>query len=193
MVWHEATVGANGHVAFERRMFSVPWQNVGARVWVKAAGKSVWVYRDNERIATHRRYGPGVYETNEAHLPEGRRDLRHRSRSHWEARADAIGEEVGAYIREVFDADSVHYPIRAVAAMIRHLEKVPPERACAACIRASYFANFKVRGLKSILAKGLDQQPLPGAYVSPSWASNPRFARAANEFLEHVEVAGEPC
>ena len=192
ILWHEATVGKNSHVAFEKRLFSVPWQNIGAKVWVKASGESVIIFRDHERIATHRRYGTEVYQTNEDHLPEGRRDLRHRHRGHWEARADEMGEEVGAYIREVFDSDDAHYPIRAVAAMIRHLEKVPPERARAACVRASFFANFQVRGLKGILDKGLDQEPLPKTCMSPHWVSNPRFARAATDFLQRMEVTSEP-
>ena len=100
--------------------------------------------------------------TNPAHLPEGRRELRHRSQQYWEERADAIGEEVGAYIRDIFASDDVLLlQLRTVQAIVTHLEDHPVHRARAACARARYFASYTYGALKNILRKGLDLQPLP--------------------------------
>ena len=58
----------------------------------------------------------------ESHLPEHRADLRHRSRSSWQERADKMGDEVGRYVRATFDADDVLSQLRTVQAVVTHLE-----------------------------------------------------------------------
>ena len=98
-VWHTAKVHADSHVVFDKAMYSVPWRFVGKQVTVRACGGSIALFFEDTRIATHERTTPGKRQMHEAHLPEGRRELRHRSQTYWEARADALGEEVGAYIR----------------------------------------------------------------------------------------------
>ena len=71
-----------------------------------------------------------------------RRDLRHRSRSYWEERADRIGPEVGAYVREVFAADDVLSQLRTVQQIVCHLERFSVARARAACERARFYASY---------------------------------------------------
>lgn len=63
------------------------------------------IFHADVRLVTHERAAPGQRRTIEAHLPERRRELRHRSQSYWDERAEALGAEVGAYIREVFASD----------------------------------------------------------------------------------------
>lgn len=188
--WKSVTVGRNSHVAFGQAFWSVPWKNLAAKALVRATAHQVEIYVGDRLVATHPRLPHARWHTVENHLPEGRRELRHRSRSHWESLADDIGAEVGAYIRAVFDEDSVQQPIRRVASMMRVLQAVSPERADAACRRAAYFGNFKAGGLKRILRDRLDEQPLEGAPMATTWASDPRFARSATSFLSHMSEGG---
>lgn len=183
VVWRPLTVGANTHVAFAASFWSVPWKHQGARVLLRATDVDVEIFHDNHRIATHTRLPARLWHTDEAHLPEGRRDQRHRDRAWWEARADLLGEVVGTYIRAVFDADQVEQPIRRVHAILRTLESVSPERAQAACGRAARFGNFKADGVRGILARGLDLEGASLTSVSPAWATQPAFARQAEDFL----------
>ncbi len=192
VLWHAAKLESSSHTLFEGRFYSAPWTHIGQMVWFRATEKSVVLYIGNQRVACHPRHGERVYETIEEHLPEGRRDSRHRTREYWQTRADALSEEVGAYIRAVFDEDPVLRPLRKVTAMVRLLEAVPAERASAACRRASYFGNYTVGGLKRILARGLDAQPLPGGLIAPQFAESPQFARSAEEFLMAWEACDEP-
>jgi hypothetical protein len=60
-----------------------------------------------------------------------------------------MGPEVGAFIREVFDSDDVLDQLRTVQAIISHLSDFPPERAKAACQRASFYASFKYGAIKA--------------------------------------------
>jgi len=80
VVWREAKVHPDSHVQFDRALYSVPWTLVGKQVLVRATRRSVYIFADDERVATHQRGVPGKRQTSEAHLPPHRRDLRHRSR-----------------------------------------------------------------------------------------------------------------
>ena len=140
------------------------------------------IYADDERVATHDRRGPGYRTTVDGHLPDHRADLRHRSRAFWERRADALGDEVGRYVRAIFDSDDVLSQLRAVQAIVTHLETFPVERARAACRRAEHFGSYGYGALKNILRRGLDLEPLPEA-ASPTGAQPaPRFARPASQW-----------
>lgn len=188
VVWKVATVHPDSHVEFERRLYSVPWRLIGAKVWIRATDNSVEVYADDTRVATHDRRGIERRSTNELHLPEGRRDLRHRSESYWLERAERIGPAVLTYVRAVLESDPELSRIRDVQAIVTHLESYPPQRAHAAAVRAHAFDNMSFAGLRRILREGLDMQPLP-TFVAPAHGrlTEPRFARSATELLANLK------
>ena len=194
VIWHDPRVHRDAHVAFAGRLYSVPWTLIGHRLAVRASAHTVDVYAGEERVATHERRGRSPRSTRDEHLPPERAPLRHRSRDFWEARADRIDPEVGAYVREVFDSDDVLSMLRAVQAIVGHLEGFPRERAAAACRRARHFGNFTYGGLKAILRQGLDLHPLPGAGAPPAAQQalpHPRFARAITDLL-HMPPKEDP-
>ena len=185
VVWREAKVHRDSHVQIDRALYSVPWRWVGKQVLVRLVGNSVEVYGEDVRIATHTRVPQGQRVTRDEHLPENRRELARRDRGHWEERADALHPEIGAYVREVFDADDVHCQLRSVIAMVQHLEKHPIDRAVRAVQRARYYGLHAYGGLKNILRKGLDFEPLPNASTPVEDAvGRPRFARSVQELLD---------
>lgn len=193
VIWHQAKLHRDSHVVFRGAMYSAPWRLVGKQVWVRADRSSVQIFCDDVRVADHERQVPGKRRTNEQHLPEHRGDYRHRARSYWETRADALGPEVGAYIREVFDSDDVLDQLRTVQAIVSHLSDYPPQRAKAACQRASFYASFKYGAIKAILRKGLDFEPLPNQPAAACAPARPRFARNVRELLDHTsEDCHEP-
>lgn len=188
VVWHRAKLHRDCHVVFRAAMYSAPWTLVGKTLWVRADRSTVQIYCDDDRVAMHERTKPGKRRTDERHLPEHRADYRHRARSFWEQRADALGPEVGAYIREVFDSDDVLDQLRTVQAMVSHLADFPPARAKAACMRASFYGSFKYGALKAILRKGLDFEPLPNTVaVATQPSATPRFARNVRELLHCIK------
>ena len=172
-------------------MYSVPWRLIGKEVWVAATAASITVWCDDARVATHARRGEGSHSTVESHLPTFRRDLRHRDPTYWTERADALGAEVGVYVREVFESDRVLSQLRVVQAVVMLLERIPAERARRVAARASYFANYDLAALKRIVREGLERLPLPNA-VTPAahGVLTPRFARSITELM-HEEVRGE--
>ncbi|RMF53164.1 MAG: hypothetical protein D6746_15950 [Bacteroidetes bacterium] len=194
VVWKKATVHRDSHILFDRRLYSVPWRFIGKELWVCATSASVAVYADDTRVATHERRGTSSRSTRDEHLPDGRSDLRHRSREYWEQRADRLGDDVGAYVRDVFDADDVLSMLRQVQGIVTHLEKFPRERAAAACRRAAFYGSYSYVAIKNILRRGLDFQPLPTPVSPPTSVQRPmRFARSMSELLHQpVEETHEP-
>lgn len=195
VIWKKAKVHKDTHVSFDGRLYSVPWPLVGTDVWLRATPSSVVAYAEDERVATHSRRGPDRRSTIEDHLPEHRRKWRHRKREYWEEVADAMGEEIGQLVREIFDADDVLYQLRTVQSIMKLLESYPLERARAACSRASFYGITSYGAVKKILQKGLDRQPLPTAVELPSGClSEPKYARNLSELLANAreESCHEP-
>ena len=184
VVWKQATVHADCHVHFDKRLYSAPWRLINQEVWVRATATSVAIYSDDVRVATHSRRGKKQRSTHDEHLPEGRAELRHRSRAYWEERADRLSPEVGAFVREIFDSDDVLLQLRAVQAIVTYLEKFPVERATAAARRASFYGSNTYQAVKNILTRALDLEPLPTSKAQPKWADAPHFARDLSKLFD---------
>jgi transposase len=184
VVWKHARVHTDAHIQFERRLYSVPFRLVGQWVWVRASGSTVDIMHDDTLCASHDRRGPRR-STREAHLPEGRRDFRHRTHRHWQDRANDISPVVGDYIREILEGDDVYSPIRAVQAIVRYLEPYPVNRAEGACRRARAYGNYTYQGIKEILVEAIDLEPaVPKAVYVHGKLTEPRFARKAGAPLD---------
>jgi hypothetical protein len=110
--------------------------------------------------------------THDEHLPEGRAELRHRSRQYWEERADRLSPDVGSFVREVFESDDVLLQLRTVQAIVSYLEKSPVERASAAARRASFYGSHTYQAVKNVLTRALDLEPLPTTKAKPAWADS---------------------
>jgi transposase len=177
VVWKHGTVHGDCHIEFDGRLYSVPWRLVGKDVWTRATPASVVVYHDDVPVARHERRGAGWRSTVDEHLPSERAPLRHRRRDFWEERAAQIGDEVLAFVRDVFDADDVLSQLRKVQAIVTHLEKFPPERAQAACRRARFYGATTYQAVRDILRRGLDLQPINDTTAPAPETWTPRFAR----------------
>ena len=154
-IWKHAKVHPDSHVTCRKRLFSVPWQLIQERVWVRACGRTVEVFHNDRQVAAHE--DRGLQRTTlEEHLPEDRRELRHRGRAFWEERARNVGPETLALAVAVFEQDEVLSHLRAVQAIVKHLERFPQVRAEAASRRVREADDLSYRAVKETLAKGLD-------------------------------------
>jgi len=183
--WREPTAHRDCCVLVEKARYSVPWRLIGKKLLARVTSKSVEVYWEDARVATHDRVPPGGKSINPAHLPPERGEYRIRERGYWVERAEALGADVHEYVQEVFGSDDVLNQLTKVMAIVRHLETFPPERANAACRRASFFGCYGYGSIKEILRKGLDLEPLPQlAMPEPAETASPRFARNVQELLD---------
>lgn len=187
VIWKPATVHQDCHIAFERRLYPVPWRFIGKQVWVRAVSRSLEVWVDDERVITHERGVPVPDAITDLCLPDRRSNHRHRSQAFWQKRADALSPQIGEYIQEVFASDDVLSLLRTVISMLTLLEKHPIERADAACRRAAHFGSHTYKALRNILLQGLDLVPLPTSTPPPVPLPSPAYARNPAELLKNLQ------
>lgn len=183
VVWKIATLHSDSHVQVDGAFYSAPWRFLHQRLWVRCTRESVAIHHEDELLGTHGRVPRGKRSTVEHHLPEHRRDLRHRGREHWINKATCIGTEVAQLAERIFDADDVLYQLRKVQAVVTLLGGYPRKRARRAALRALHFGCLEYRSIKNILVKGLDLEPLPEEQEERAWARRSRFARLPTDTL----------
>lgn len=185
VAWRTPMVLRDSHCLIGGARYSAPWRLIGDRLLARIDSKTVELYWEDTRVATHPRKPEGKRSTFDAHLPPERSEYRHRERGYWIERARGLGDEVERYVEEVFASDDVLRQLSKVQSIVRHLETFPVERARAACRRASFYGSYGYQAIKNILRKGLDLEPLPSLVVPSSDAlERPRFARNVQELLD---------
>lgn len=183
VVWKQAKVHPDSHVVFERRLYSVPFRLIGQTVDIRAKGNSITIFADDERVATHSTTDKGMRSTIESHLPVERAPWRHRSHSYWQTRAIGLGTDVGKLVDAIFAGQVGLSKLRVVQSIVTHLEPFPEERRNAACRRALEYGNHSYQGIKQILLKGLDREPLPAIQQRKfGELEQPRYSRSPSEF-----------
>ena len=194
VVWHKATVHQDSHFHFDGRLYSVPWRHVAKKatvVWARATGTTVSAYIDDARVTDHDRLGPGRRSTKDEHLPEHRRDYRHRDAKYWRERAEQLAPEAQAFIDTVLDYDPVRSRVDIACSCVRLLEALSLERAVTVARHALKFGNVHYRELKRIVEHHLDEpdDAIAVSLTSIAWAeARPVFARTGEDYRERIDV-----
>ena len=197
IVWHKATVHQDSHFQFDGRLYSVPWRHVAPQgtkptvVWARATATTVSAHIDDVQVAHHDRLAPGRRSTKDEHLPEHRRDYRHRNAEYWRERAEKVAPEVRAFIDTVLDHDPVRSRVDIACSCVRLLETLPLERAIRVTRYAVSFGNVHYRELKRIVAHRLDEAHATATASEPSsgWGdAQPVFARSGEDYRDRVDT-----
>ena len=186
--WAKVKVHRDAHVQFRKALYSVPYQRVGQTLWLKATATTVRLYADHLLVATHPRlFRAGQRATVQDHMPP--EALAHLLRDpQWcRRRAETIGPACQALIEHLF-ADRVLENLRAAQGLLRLAKRYSPARLEAACRRALDFGNPRYRAVKTILDRGLDQQPDSERAFDPlgeAYTGGGRFSRDTRTLLNH--------
>jgi len=178
--WRQVKVHGDCHVQFEQCYYSVPFRLVRQQLWLRASETTVRCYQEHQMVAVHPRlHRPGSRSTLDEHLPP--EALAYKMQDPTWCRKQAT--QIGPYCRQLIDtlfADRVLDNLRAAQGIIRLGRSYGPTRLEAACRRAMAFANPRYRTVKTILEKGLDQQPwdtdAPPPLAAP-YTGQGRFSR----------------
>ncbi|MEM6676093.1 MAG: hypothetical protein AAF726_24805 [Planctomycetota bacterium] len=93
------------------------------KIWGRCTDREIALIADDRLLYAHPRGIPGHRYTVEEHLSEGRRNLRHRSRTYWESKAKEIGSDVSELVDAIFDGDDVLLQLRRVQQVVTLLEQ----------------------------------------------------------------------
>jgi transposase len=158
-----ATVNIDYHVAYDDRLYSVPYALVQAKVVIRATTTLVEVHYQGRRVASHvRSYGPkGSFLTQEEHRPQN-----HKERGKWgPERLISWAASYGPSVAKVVELTLArnHHPemgYRSCLGLIRCADRYGAKRMDLACAKALTVAGTmgpKRTFIEAILKGGLEQ------------------------------------
>jgi transposase len=160
--WRHAKVNVDYCVAFDQRLYSVPYALVGQAVEIRATVRVVEVLHKGVRVASHgRSFGPrGSSVIADEHRPRAHRDYGRWPPERIVAWAATVGPRVGEVATAIMHRRT--HPetgYRACLGLIRLGDRYGRERVDVACARALAIASPSFKSVAAILKNGLDRVP----------------------------------
>jgi len=177
-VWTKVRLHRDCHAQFDWCYYSAPFPLIGQDLWLRATDSAVALYQDYRQVALHPRgRRRGQRFTVRDHLPPDAQAFFAHDRDWCVEQAGRVGTACAELVTRLL-ADHIVERLRAAQSTLRLAERYGPARLEAACLRALVHDSPFYRTVKTILAGGHDQQPLPTATDTP-YARGARFARDA--------------
>jgi transposase len=159
----KARVNLDYHVEYETHRYSVPYRYTHKEVDIRATARTIEVFLNHNRIASHarsyRRFG---YTTAKEHMPRS-----HREHAEWTpSRIVKWAAKIGPATAELVETIMKERPhpeqgFRACLGIIRLEKRFSGERLEKACLRALRCRTHSYRSVESILKNNLEDKPLP--------------------------------
>jgi len=183
--WKACTVHSDCHLVFNKSFYSAPRRYCGQQVWVRADAKLVRIYFQHRLVKCHlKACRPGLWRTDRADYPPGKRSYLEQSPEHCRRRAAEMGPQAGRYVGRILQ-DHAMRNLRKAQGVLRLGERWGAEALDQACGRALSFGNLRFKSLEQILEKGLYKESAPAA-PRPAPQQN-RFARPPQYFANAKE------
>jgi transposase len=178
-LWGKCRVNIDYHVDVDGHYYSVPYKNAKSSVETRMTDRTVEVYLDNQRIASHiRSYNKGRHTTVREHMPAAHQEMSDWTPLRFLSWAQKIGPQTHLFIDKLIHSKAhPQQAYRACLGVLRFEKSVPQERLEAACTRALELNSISYRTVNSILKNGLEG----AAKSTPTQGSLP---------LDHVNVRG---
>jgi transposase len=158
--WTEAKVARDCHIQVGGAWYSVPFAYVGKTVAVRLTPRLVQGYLDYRLIKTHVRVPRGQRSTDWDDYPPDKAAFFRRTPDWCRAEARRLGPAVGQVVVALLQVHALHH-LRQAQGLVRLGERYGAARLEAACARALAFGDPSYRTVKTILERGLEQQPAP--------------------------------
>ncbi|EHJ6763780.1 IS21-like element ISEc12 family transposase, partial [Escherichia coli] len=154
-------VHADYHVEIDKHYYSVPCSLLGQQLEAWISGELVRLFNQGQEVAVHPRKRTYGYSTRNEHMPEA-----HRQHATWTPErllewAGHIGSETHSYVLHILNSrPHPEQSYRFCLGLLNLHKKYSKARLNAACARALKTKVWRLSGIKSILEKGLDKQPV---------------------------------
>lgn len=159
--WKQCRAGLDYHVDIGSHYYSVPHQLLKQKLWARITARTVEVYFNGQRVASHARIsGNRQHSTLRDHMP-----AHHRFREDWtperiRKQAIRVGPNVEIFVDVIMRRR--RHPeqgYRSCLGVLRLAKAFGVDRLDAACARALEINAHSYTSLHSILKNGLDRQP----------------------------------
>lgn len=159
--WKQATVQFNYHISIDGMLYSVPFEYIKRKVDVRVTDRSIEIFYNHNRIASHRRlYGrKGQYDTIVEHMPEDHQKYLQWNGDRFRQWAERIGNNTYKVVDLILTSKLVEQQTyRICIGLLRLADKYSVEHLEAACTKAlSYTASPSYKSIKNILAAGMEK------------------------------------
>lgn len=159
--WKQATVQFNYHISVEGMLYSIPYEYIKRKVDVRITDKTIEVFYNHNRIASHRRlYGRKCqYSTIVEHMPEEHQKYLEWNGDHFRKWAEKIGTNTYQAVDAILTSKRVEQQTyRSCMGFLKMADKYSAQRLEAACEKAlSYTATPSYKSIKNILVTGKDK------------------------------------
>jgi transposase len=164
-----ARVNLDYHVEFERNYYSVPYQYAHKKTDIRATGRTIEVFHQHKRIASHTRsYGKNTYSTVSEHMPRSHREHLEWTPSRIIRWGRKVGKSTAELLKEIMETRAhPEQGYRACLGILRLSKQYGEDRLEKAAKRALGCHSYSYRSVESILKKGLEGQPLPEVSSKP--------------------------
>jgi len=163
--WKKVRVAPDYHVEFEGHYYSVPYQLVKKQLDLRATRQAVEVLDRGKRVAAHRRDRQrGHHTTIAEHMPKPHREYLEWTPTRLVQWAAKTGPAAAGLVEEIMLTRAhPQQGFRACLGVMRLGQTYGAERLEAACKRALAVGGVSYKSVRSILANGLDGEPLEEA------------------------------
>ena len=159
--WKQATVQFNYHISFAGMLYSVPHEYIKRKVDVRVTDKTIEIFYNHNRIASHRRlYGrKGQYSTVTEHMPTSHQQYLEWNGDRFRKWAERIGSSTHQVVDAILTSKRVEQQsYRSCMGLLKLADKYSANRLEAACRKAlSFTATPSYKSIKNILDTGSDQ------------------------------------
>lgn len=191
--WTRARVSIDYHVTVDKHHYSVPFRLIGKQLEVRLTARIIEVYDRNVRVASHARsFQHGGHTTRLNDMPSS-----HRRYAEWSPQrlvrwAAETGPAVALVVEKII-ADKPHPEMgfRSALGVMRLGKRYGTERLEAACVRAQTVGAVRYQSIKTMLERGLDQQPLPETAQVIQMPKHPNI-RGGDYFTLQTKKAKDP-
>ena len=159
--WKQATVQFNYHISVDGMLYSVPFEYIKCKVDVRVTDKTIEIFYNHNRIASHRRlYGrKGQYDTIVEHMPEDHQKYLEWNGDRFRQWAKRIGENTYKVVDNILTSKPVEQQTyRSCMGLLKLTDKCSAQHLEAACTKAlSYTSTPSYKSVKNILVTGKDK------------------------------------
>ncbi len=160
--WKQVRCGFDYHVEIDKHYYSVPYTLLREKMWARITARTIEVFHNGRRIATHVRSSSNrKHTTLGEHMPSSHRRYAEWTPERLQRRAAEIGRST-AILVEIIMRERTHpeQGFRVCVGIMRLAKGYSRERFEAACAHALAIGARSYRSVESILKTNADQSRL---------------------------------
>ncbi len=184
-VWSTAKIQPDYLITVEKNKYSVPFEFIGHEVDIRSTSKTIEVFFQNNRIASHvRRYEIGDPEIVPAHMPENHRKYLTWNQDTFLEWAEAVGKSTLIVMKSFLSSTKVEQlSYKTCGSLMKLADRYSVKRIEDACTRVlSYTPAPSLKNIQAILKTGQDKVNPQKDRDTPKPSGNYGFTRGADYF-----------